>query len=106
MALQIQFLLPAGVHWLVMSFWLGAQQTDIVAQPCRWRLFNCLLGAVYIFCYINVRPGPSRTRVVVFYAVSTWNVLYSTGVQLLETSNSLRLSIFTSCSKIQRFAVS
>ncbi|NXP32991.1 XKR5 protein, partial [Leiothrix lutea] len=68
----------AGVHWLLMSFWLGAQQTDIVAQPCRWRLFNCLLGAVYIFCYINVRPGPSRTRVAVFYTVSTWNVLYST----------------------------
>lgn len=99
MALQIQFLLPAGVHWLVMSFWLGAQQTDIVAQPCRWRLFNCLLGAVYIFCYINVRPGPSRTRVFVFYAVSTWNVLYSTWVQLLGTRNSFRLSIFTSCSK-------
>ncbi|NWT83317.1 XKR5 protein, partial [Lanius ludovicianus] len=61
----------AGVHWLLMSFWLVAQQTDIVAQPCRWRLFNCLLGAVYIFCYINVRPGPSKTRVAVFYAVST-----------------------------------
>ncbi|NXN78827.1 XKR5 protein, partial [Bombycilla garrulus] len=61
----------AGAHWLLMSFWLGAQQTDIVAQPCRWRLFNCLLGAVYIFCYINVRPGPSKTRVAVFYAVST-----------------------------------
>ncbi|NXT67478.1 XKR5 protein, partial [Chaetops frenatus] len=61
----------AGVHWLLMSFWLVAQQTDIVAQPCCWRLFNCLLGAVYIFCYINVRPGPSKTRVAVFYAVST-----------------------------------
>ncbi|NWU21491.1 XKR5 protein, partial [Dyaphorophyia castanea] len=68
----------AGVHWLLMSFWLVAQQTDIVAQPCRWRLFNCLLGAVYIFCYINVRPGPSKTRVAVFYAVSTWNILYCT----------------------------
>ncbi|NXF74685.1 XKR5 protein, partial [Sclerurus mexicanus] len=61
----------AGVHWLLMSFWLVGQQTDIVAQPCRWRLFNCLVGAVYIFCYINVRPGPSKTRVSVFYAVST-----------------------------------
>ncbi|XP_039914962.1 XK-related protein 5 isoform X1 [Hirundo rustica] len=59
----------AGVHWLLMSFWLGAQQTDIVSQPCRWRLFNCLLGAVYIFCYINVRPGPSKARVAVFYAI-------------------------------------
>ncbi|NXP13260.1 XKR5 protein, partial [Thinocorus orbignyianus] len=61
----------AGVHWLLMAFWLVAQQTDIVAQPCRWRLFNCLMGAVYIFCYINFRPGPSKHRVAVFYAVST-----------------------------------
>ncbi|NXS95044.1 XKR5 protein, partial [Jacana jacana] len=61
----------AGVHWLLMAFWLVAQQTDIVAQPCRWRLFNCLVGAVYVFCYINVRPGPSKHRVAVFYAVST-----------------------------------
>ncbi|NXN91006.1 XKR5 protein, partial [Rhinopomastus cyanomelas] len=60
----------AGAHWLFMSFWLVAQQTDIVAQPCRWRLFNCLVGAVYVFCYVNVRPGPSKNRVAVFYAVS------------------------------------
>ncbi|KAM6406384.1 XK-related protein 5 [Pluvialis apricaria] len=59
----------AGVHWLLMAFWLVAQQTDIVAQPCRWRLFNCLVGAVYVFCYVNVRPGPSKHRVAVFYAI-------------------------------------
>ncbi|XP_064911719.1 XK-related protein 5 isoform X7 [Columba livia] len=58
-----------GAHWLLMSFWLVAQQTDIVAQPWRWRLFNCLLGAVYIFCYINVRPGPSKHRMAVFYTI-------------------------------------
>ncbi|NXD65944.1 XKR5 protein, partial [Eolophus roseicapillus] len=61
----------AGVHWLLMSFWLVAQQTDIVAQPCRWRLFNCLVGAMYISCYVNVWPGPSKHRVAVFYAAST-----------------------------------
>ncbi|NXI72810.1 XKR5 protein, partial [Anseranas semipalmata] len=61
----------AGIHWLLMSFWLVAQQTDIVAQPCRWRLFNVLVGAVYVFCYINVQPGPSKHRVAVFYVVST-----------------------------------
>ncbi|XP_009706850.1 PREDICTED: XK-related protein 5, partial [Cariama cristata] len=59
----------AGIHWLLMSFWLVAQQTDIVTQPCHWRLFNCLVGAVYIFCYINVRPGPSKHRVTTFYAI-------------------------------------
>ncbi|XP_054677765.1 XK-related protein 5 isoform X2 [Grus americana] len=72
----------AGVHWLFMSFWLVAQQTDIVAQPCRWRLFNCLVGAVYIFCYINVRPGPSKYRVAVFYIIM---VMENTLLLLLAT---------------------
>uniref|UniRef100_A0A8U8BWJ2 XK-related protein n=1 Tax=Geospiza parvula TaxID=87175 RepID=A0A8U8BWJ2_GEOPR len=86
----------AGVHWLLMSFWLGAQQTDIVAQPCRWRLFNCLLGAVYIFCYINVRPGPSRTRVAVFYAImlmeNTLLLLLGTRFLQVELRNSLTVT--------------
>ncbi|NXP54542.1 XKR5 protein, partial [Heliornis fulica] len=64
----------AGAHWMFMAFWLVAQQTDIVAQPCRWKLFNCLVGAMYIFCYINVRPGPSKHRVAVFYAVSSQDI--------------------------------
>ena len=64
----------AGTHWVLMSFWLVALQSDIVAQPCRWRLFNILLGAVYIFCYVNVQPGPSKHRMAVFYVVSTQDV--------------------------------
>uniref|UniRef100_A0A663MIM4 XK-related protein n=1 Tax=Athene cunicularia TaxID=194338 RepID=A0A663MIM4_ATHCN len=83
----------AGAHWLLMSFWLVAQQTDIVAQPCRWRLFNCLVGAVYIFCYVNVRPGPSRHRVAVFYAImlmeNTLLLLLATRFLQAELRNSL-----------------
>ncbi|XP_075606505.1 XK-related protein 5 isoform X2 [Balearica regulorum gibbericeps] len=83
----------AGVHWLFMSFWLVAQQTDIVAKPCRWRLFNCLVGAVYIFCYINVRPGPSKHRVAVFYAImvmeNTLLLLLATRFLQAELRNSL-----------------
>ncbi|XP_069832060.1 XK-related protein 5 [Dendropsophus ebraccatus] len=58
-----------GAHWLVMSFWLVAQQTDVISTPCYWRLFNILLGAVYVFCFINVRDGPSRYRVAIFYVI-------------------------------------
>ncbi|XP_071403847.1 XK-related protein 5 [Pithys albifrons albifrons] len=83
----------AGVHWLLMSFWLVAQQTDIVAQPHCWRLFNCLVGAVYIFCYINVRPGPSKTRVFVFYAImlmeNTLLLLLATRFLQAELKSSL-----------------
>ncbi|XP_075719924.1 XK-related protein 5 [Rhinoderma darwinii] len=58
-----------GAHWLVMCFWLVAQQTDVISTPCYWRLFNILLGAVYVFCFINVRDGPSRYRVAIFYVI-------------------------------------
>ncbi|XP_077147808.1 XK-related protein 5 isoform X2 [Ranitomeya variabilis] len=64
-----QLLWRMGAHWLVMSFWLVAQQTDVVSTPCYWRLFNVLLGAVYTFCFINVRDGPSRYRVAIFYVI-------------------------------------
>ncbi|KAM9617484.1 XK-related protein 5 isoform 2-T2 [Morphnus guianensis] len=83
----------AGIHWLLMAFWLVAQQTDIVAQPCRWRLFNCLVGAVYIFCYVNVRPGPSKNRMAAFYAImlmeNTLLLLLATRFLQAELRNSL-----------------
>ncbi|NXN39191.1 XKR5 protein, partial [Rhinoptilus africanus] len=88
--------LVAGVHWLLMAFWLVVQQTDVVAQPCRWRLFNCLVGAVYIFCYINVRAGPSKHRVAVFYAImlmeNTLLLLLATRFPQAELRSSLCLT--------------
>ncbi|NXK25428.1 XKR5 protein, partial [Arenaria interpres] len=91
----------AGVHWLLMAFWLVAQQTDIVAQPCHWRLFNCLVGAVYVFCYINVRPGPSKHRVAVFYAVSTQVTQLRSGLSSTShrnTAGTHPLTLFCSLS--------
>ncbi|OXB54061.1 hypothetical protein ASZ78_010854 [Callipepla squamata] len=86
----------AGSHWMLMSFWLVALQSDIVAQPCCWRLFNVLLGAVYVFCYINVHPGPSKHRAAVFYMVmlveNTLLLLLATEFLRAETGHSLRVS--------------
>ncbi|XP_047935356.2 XK-related protein 5 [Anser cygnoides] len=86
----------AGIHWLLMAFWLVAQQTDIVAQPCRWRLFNALVGAVYVFCYVNVQPGASRHRVAVFYLVmlveNTFLLLLATEFLQAETRHSLGMT--------------
>ncbi|XP_021248649.1 XK-related protein 5 [Numida meleagris] len=86
----------AGTHWVLMSFWLVALQSDIVAQPCRWRLFNIVLGAVYVFCYINVQPSPSKHRMAVFYVVmlmeNTLLLLLATEFLRAETGHSLRVS--------------
>ncbi|XP_027696190.1 XK-related protein 5 [Vombatus ursinus] len=62
-------LVVGGAHWLVMTFWLVAQQSDIIDSTCCWRLFNLLVGAVYIFCYINFWDSPSRNRMTTFYII-------------------------------------
>ena len=62
--------LPPGAHWLVMTFWLVAQQSDIVESTCHWRLFNLLVGAVFILCYINFWDSPSRTLLAFWPALS------------------------------------
>ncbi|XP_006165977.1 XK-related protein 5 [Tupaia chinensis] len=68
-AYDVWVLVVGGAHWLVMTFWLVAQQSDIMETTCHWRLFNLLVGAVYIFCYLNLWDSPSRNRMVTFYMV-------------------------------------
>lgn len=67
----LTLLLPPGAHWLVMTFWLVAQQSDIIDSTCHWRLFNLLVGAVYVFCYLNFWDSPSRNRMATFYTASS-----------------------------------
>ncbi|XP_028737885.1 XK-related protein 5 [Peromyscus leucopus] len=66
---RVWVLVVGGAHWLVMTFWLVAQQSDIVESTFHWRLFNLLVGAVYILCYINFWDSPSRSRMASFYLV-------------------------------------
>ncbi|KAG9347216.1 hypothetical protein JZ751_004783 [Albula glossodonta] len=74
-----------GFHWLSASFWLVSQQTDICISPWRWRLFNCMLGAVHVFCFLNVKDGPSRFRMAGFYMV----MLLENATLLLSASDFL-----------------
>ncbi|XP_078503710.1 XK-related protein 5 isoform X2 [Lissotriton helveticus] len=82
----------AGLHWLVMSFWLASQQTDIINKACYWKVFNILVGAVYIFCYINLRDGTSRCRVVMFYSV----MLLENLILLLLATDFLQEALWSS----------
>ncbi|XP_030638778.1 XK-related protein 5b [Chanos chanos] len=58
-----------GFHWLAATFWLVSQQTDICRSVRHWRLFNCILGAVHVFVFLNVKVGRSRYRMAAFYLV-------------------------------------
>uniref|UniRef100_A0A3P9K1Y5 XK-related protein n=1 Tax=Oryzias latipes TaxID=8090 RepID=A0A3P9K1Y5_ORYLA len=58
-----------GVHWLGATFWMVSQQTDIIRSTSRWRIFNLVLGAIYVFLFLNVKYGQSRYRMAAFYLV-------------------------------------
>ncbi|XP_041950488.1 XK-related protein 5a [Alosa sapidissima] len=58
-----------GFHWVTAAFWLMSQQTDICSGPWRWRVFNGTLAVVHVFCFLNVKDGPSRFRMAGFYLV-------------------------------------
>ncbi|XP_004707797.1 XK-related protein 5 [Echinops telfairi] len=85
-AYHVWVLVVGGAHWLVMTFWLVAQQSDIIDSTCHWRLFNLLIGAVYIFCYLNFWDSPSRNRMVTFYMI----MLMENIILLLLATNVLR----------------
>ncbi|XP_069461839.1 XK-related protein 5 [Ambystoma mexicanum] len=85
-------LAAAGAHWLVMSFWFASQQTDIISRTCHWKMFNILIGAVYLFCYINFRDGSSRCRVIIFYSV----MLIENIILLLLATDFLQEALWSS----------
>ncbi|XP_051025707.1 XK-related protein 5 [Acomys russatus] len=89
---RVWVLVVGGAHWLVMTFWLVAQQSDIVESTCHWRLFNLLVGVVYILCYINFWDSPSRSRMASFYLV----MLLENSVLLLLATDFLQGAPWTS----------
>ncbi|XP_037668910.1 XK-related protein 5 [Choloepus didactylus] len=95
-AYHVWVLVVGGAHWLVMTFWLVAQQSDVIDSTCHWRLFNLLLGAVYIFCYLNFWDSPSRNRMVTFYMI----MLLKNIVLLLLATDFLQGASWSSLWKI------
>ncbi|MGH0126688.1 UNVERIFIED_CONTAM: hypothetical protein FKN15_033084 [Acipenser sinensis] len=91
-----------GLHWLAASFWLVTQQSDIFKNPWHWRLFNCTLGAVHVFCFLNVKYGPSRFRMSAFYAVMLLEnatlLLFASDFLQVASWDSMKISTAVLCS--------
>ncbi|XP_076806856.1 uncharacterized protein LOC143450267 [Clavelina lepadiformis] len=62
-------LLLLGLHWLLMTGWVVAQDTDFCNTWWEERLFNVIIGVIYVFCFFNMKEGRSRGRVAFYYAV-------------------------------------
>ncbi|XP_064486265.1 XK-related protein 7-like [Ornithodoros turicata] len=56
-------------HWIGMTLWVVRQETDFCPNVWEERVYDAVVGAIYTFCFFNVKEGPSRHRVVTFYAI-------------------------------------
>lgn len=58
-----------GAHYLLMSTWLVCQKTKFYQNRCEEKCFNFVCGYVLVFCFLNVRDGRTRYRMLLFYIV-------------------------------------
>lgn len=54
------WLTSSGAHWLVMTAWVVWQNTDFCSSKWEERLYNAVVGAIYCFCFFNLKEGRSR----------------------------------------------
>lgn len=67
-----------SVHWVFMSAWLFCQKTRFYQNRCEERFFNIVCGYVLVFCFLNVRDGRTRYRMLVYYLivyVENWTMM-------------------------------
>ncbi|KAJ8717190.1 hypothetical protein PYW08_005589 [Mythimna loreyi] len=62
-------LVPLGLHWFAMTFWIVVQKTTFCPNKLEETLYNVVMGFVYCFCYINLREGHTRYRLMLFYTL-------------------------------------
>ncbi|KAH9492510.1 XK- protein 6 [Bulinus truncatus] len=60
---------PLLFHWVFMSGWLIFQRTAFYKNKCLEKVFNIICGYVMVFCFLNLREGQTRFRVILFYFI-------------------------------------
>uniref|UniRef100_H3BZQ5 XK-related protein n=2 Tax=Tetraodon nigroviridis TaxID=99883 RepID=H3BZQ5_TETNG len=53
----------------VMTFWIS-KETDFCMSKWEEIIYNMVVGIIYIFCWFNVKEGPSRFRMIIYYSVT------------------------------------
>lgn len=59
----------SGLHWAAMTFWIVTQKTTFCPNRLEETFYNVVMGFVYCFCYINLREGHTRYRLLMFYTL-------------------------------------
>lgn len=67
---QLYFGIFIVAHWCIMTFWIIQGETDFCMSKWEEIIYNMVVGIIYIFCWFNVKEGPSRLRMTVYYSVT------------------------------------
>ncbi|XP_038211465.1 putative uncharacterized protein DDB_G0282133 [Zerene cesonia] len=78
-------LIPLGLHWSAMTFWIITQKTTFCPNKFEETLYNAVMGFVYCFCFINVKEGHTRYRLMMFYTLIVTQNLGSMLLYMLIT---------------------
>ncbi|XP_068620088.1 uncharacterized protein [Battus philenor] len=57
------------LHWIAMTLWIVVQRTAFCPNKLEETLYNIVMGFVYCFSFINLRGGPTRYRLMMFYTL-------------------------------------
>ena len=58
-----------GIHWVLMTAWVVLQRTDFCPTQPEERLFNAVVGVIYVFCFFSLKEGQTRWRLLFFYTI-------------------------------------
>ncbi|XP_071523505.1 XK-related protein 6-like isoform X2 [Panulirus ornatus] len=88
---QLHLLLVCAGHWILMVVWLMAHRS--LKKACPTPLGECILsfilGAVYIFTFINVKDEQTRTKYVAYYTLCGIENLLMVILWLIYADSSL-----------------
>ncbi|RWS27213.1 hypothetical protein B4U80_04591 [Leptotrombidium deliense] len=95
------WLLPFAVgHWGVMTIWVMHQGTRFCdtergdPRPCEEYLFNMVVGAIYLICFLNVKDEPTRFKYLAYYLILFFENSILITLWYMKTSSDPLKSLF------------
>lgn len=59
----------SGIHLILMIVWITIIKPDFGTTACERHLFTLVSAIIHIFCFLNLKDGRSRWRMLVYYLV-------------------------------------
>lgn len=89
-----------GLHWTAMTVWIIIQDTNFCPNKLEETLYNVVMGFVYCFCYINLREGHTRYRLMIYYILMITQNFGSLFLYVLITDSEKQTKLWSVTSTI------